>query len=99
MVPFDGHRLGLAHFRQSEEAHRFGDHSFFLNADGMRIVEPNVTALGEDRTGAPVTLAGWADETRSQRKPHAPSAPAHIVELGRREAQSGLPEPPVGKGA
>ena len=86
--------MGEDHEAYPALVNRFGDHSFFLNADGLHIVEPNVTARGEDRTGALVTLASWADETRAQLRPHAPKATAHIVELGRPEAGGGQPDPP-----
>lgn len=94
--------MGEDHEAYPALVNRFGDHSFFLNADGLHIVEPNVTGHGEDRTGALVTLAGWADETRTQLKPHAPKATAHIIELHQREAEPGRPSPPespAGKGA
>src|SRR5258708_37768940 len=39
----------------------FGDHTFFLNIDGLNVVEPNEDAVAGARTGTVVNLANWTD--------------------------------------
>lgn len=58
----------------------FGDHTFFLNADGLSIVEP---ADGNGpRTAQVVKLADWQGPERSGLVPHEPEPTDKLVELG-----------------
>jgi len=60
----------------------FGNHTFFLNGDGLHIVEPR----GPTGTGATVAnvikLASWQDEARNSLAPHEPETTDVVVELG-----------------
>jgi len=59
----------------------FGDHTFFLDTNGLNVVEPaDVTADGE--TGKVVNLANWADESLTRLAPHAPEVTEIVVVLG-----------------
>ncbi len=46
-----------------------GDHSFFLSAEGLSVVEPNPEAEG---TGAVVKIASWTSDERTELKTHEP---------------------------
>ena len=56
----------------------FGDHTFFLDGNGLNVVEPNVSA----RTGAPagtvVNVASWSDAQLTTLTPHEPE-PTEVV--------------------
>ena len=47
----------------------FGDHTFFLDSDGLSIVEPSEPENAID-FGRIVKLAAWADEARTELAPH-----------------------------
>jgi hypothetical protein len=69
----------------------FGDHTFFLDSEGVHIVEP-----AEPRSSVPagkvVKLAGWKDNSHTALTPHRPQATDIIVVLGTEEAEEGTPE-------
>jgi hypothetical protein len=52
----------------------FGDHTFFLNSDGLNVVEPNKDAAAGARAGTVVNLANWTD--------------AHLTSLALHEPES-----------
>jgi hypothetical protein len=59
----------------------FGDHTFFLDAHGLNIIEP----AGKTDTGAQtaqvVKLAGWSDGDRTSLAPHEPELTEVIIVL------------------
>ena len=69
----EGHALSL----QLEQT--FGEHTFFLNAEGLNIVEPSPS--GGD-TGRIVKLASWVDEDYTTLEPGAPEPQPGEIELG-----------------
>lgn len=58
----------------------FGDHTFFLDASGLNIVEPAGASDNGVETGKIVKLAGWSDEKRTSLAPHEP-APTDVIVL------------------
>ena len=50
----------------------FGDHTFFLNGNGLNIVEPAGTTEGGAQTAKVVKLAGWNNAERTSLVPHDP---------------------------
>jgi hypothetical protein len=51
----------------------FGDHTYFLNGDGLHIVEPSVERTdGGGQTGRVIKLASWGDAGRTTLAPHVP---------------------------
>jgi hypothetical protein len=61
----------------------FGDHTFFLDSNGLNIVEP-VEAGPETGTqpAQVVNLANWSDATLTKLTPHEPEPTDAIVDLG-----------------
>jgi hypothetical protein len=55
----------------------FGDHTFFIDSEGLSIVEPAPTDGGA-QAGKVVKLANWNDQTRTSLTPHEPE-PTDIV--------------------
>ena len=62
---------------------RFGDHTFFIDEDGLNIVEPAETNEPGKTTGIVVNLANWSDTERSALEPHTPEMTDIVVELRR----------------
>jgi|SRR5215469_6306738 len=58
----------------------FGDHTFFLDAEGLHIVEPAATKGGTPM-GVVVKLASWRDARRTSLKAHAPEPTEIMVAL------------------
>ena len=60
----------------------FGDHTFFLDSNGLNIIEP---AVGEEEGGQAanvVKLASWNDAERTSLAAHEPQPTNVIIELG-----------------
>ena len=61
----------------------FGDHTFFLDSNGLSIIEPTADAPRQDTQAARVVnLANWSDPNLTSLAPHEPEPTEAIVELG-----------------
>ena len=58
----------------------FGAHTFFLDSEGLNIVEP-VVEQNDGRRGVVVNLASWTDETKASLEPHEPESTDLVVDL------------------
>jgi len=67
----------------------FGDHTFFLDGDGLHIVEPTVPTEDGEPAGKVVKLATWQDAGRTSLAAHQPEPTDVIVELGPDEGLDG----------
>jgi len=78
---FDAQAIPDDHPVMTQLSELFGDHTFFLNTEGLNVVEPaEPTQDGE--TGQVVNLADWADETLTRLAPHPPQATDVVIVLG-----------------
>ena len=69
----------------------FGDHTFFLDSNGLNIVEPTVEATRAGTQAARVVnLANWTDADLTSLAPHEPSRPGRCCasRLGSRLRQA-----------
>jgi hypothetical protein len=61
----------------------FGDHTFFVDSNGLNIVEPtDEPAAGRTQAARVVNVANWGDENMSSLAAHEPEPTDAIVELG-----------------
>jgi hypothetical protein len=61
----------------------FGDHTFFLDSNGLNIVEPAGEGAGTGAQAARVVnVANWSDANLTKLTPHEPEPTDAIVELG-----------------
>ena len=51
----------------------FGDHTFFLDSNGLNVVEPNESTHAGAPAGTVVNLANWSDAQLTSRLPMNPS--------------------------
>lgn len=58
----------------------FGDHTFFLDQEGLHVVEMGEPA-GAGGLANVVNLASWADEERTALKLHKPEVTDTVVEI------------------
>ena len=80
---FDAQALPDSHPVVPQLNRLFGDHTFFLDSNGLNIVEP--IKAGPDTGTQPaqvVNLANWADETLTKLAPHEPEPTDAVVDLG-----------------
>src|SRR3981189_1261974 len=71
---FDAEAIPAGHPAMPQLERLFGGHTFFLDSEGLNIVEP-VEAEHHDRLLVVVcNLVSWADETKASRQPHEPEA-------------------------
>ena len=60
----------------------FGDHTFFLDSNGLNVVEPAETNKPGVATGKVVNLADWSDDKLTTLAPHPPEETDVVVVLG-----------------
>ncbi|HWX04834.1 MAG TPA: hypothetical protein VN065_03335 [Bradyrhizobium sp.] len=59
----------------------FGDHTFFLDGGGLKVLEPADAPETEAQTGEVVSLADWSDATLTRLRPHDPELTGVVVVL------------------
>ena len=59
----------------------FGDHTFFLDGNGLNVVEP-IAEAPEAQAARVVNLANWSDANLTSFAPHEPEPTGAIIELG-----------------
>ena len=59
----------------------FGDHTFFIDRDGLKVLEPTEAPDMEARAGEVVSLADWSDATLSSLKAREPEPTGVVVAL------------------
>jgi hypothetical protein len=62
----------------------FGDHTFFLNGDGLNVVELNESTRAGVPMGTVVNLANWGDTRLTSLSPHEPEPTEVVVILERK---------------
>jgi hypothetical protein len=60
----------------------FGDHTFFLDGNGLNIVELAHSTQQRVQAGKVVNLASWNDEDPPKLAPHEPEATEVVIVLG-----------------
>jgi hypothetical protein len=59
----------------------FGDHTFFLDTRGLKVLEPAGMPEKEAQSGEIVSLADWSDTTLTSLRPHEPEPTGVVVVL------------------
>jgi hypothetical protein len=62
----------------------FGEHTFFLDGNGLNIVEPAESAQAGVEAGKVVNVANWSDANLTSLAPHEPESTDIVVALGSR---------------
>jgi hypothetical protein len=57
----------------------FGDHTFFLDPNGLSVVEPNESVQASAQSGTVVNLANWSDAHLTSLAPHEPERTEIVV--------------------
>ena len=59
----------------------FGEHTFFIDQSGLKVLEPAEAPEGDGQTGEVISLADWSDAALTNLKPHEPEPTGVIVIL------------------
>lgn len=59
----------------------FGEHTYFLDRNGLNIVEPVEPEKTDGGMGVVVNIAHWADASASSLQPHVPKSTDLVVDL------------------
>lgn len=59
----------------------FGDHTFFLDGAGLKVLEPSETPETDAQTGEVVSLADWSDPSLTSLRPHEPQSTGVLIVL------------------
>jgi hypothetical protein len=59
----------------------FGDHTYFLDSNGLNIIELVEGEQSDGRLGVVVNLASWTDQSATGLQPHEPEPTEVVVEL------------------
>jgi hypothetical protein len=57
----------------------FGDHTFFLDDSGLKVLEPAEIPETDVQSSEVVSLADWSDATLTSLKPHAPEPTGTVI--------------------
>ena len=79
---FEAQPIPDSHPAVSQLKQLFGDHTFFLDGDGLSIVEPAEPVQAAVQTAKVVKLAGWKDAERTSLMPHKAEPTDVIITLG-----------------
>jgi hypothetical protein len=77
---FDAQVLPDDHPAVTQLSSLFGDHTFFLDGAGLKVLEPNETET-DAPTGEVISLADWSDATLTSLRPHEPQFTGVVVVL------------------
>ncbi len=78
---FDAQVLPDDHPAAEQLNNLFGDHTFFLDGGGLKVLEPVEAPEAEAQAGEVVSLADWSDSTLTSLKPHEPELTGVVVVL------------------
>jgi hypothetical protein len=78
---FDAQVLPDDHPAVSQLNNLFGEHTFFLDNSGLKVLEPADAPDMKAQTGEIVSLADWSDATLTSLKPHEPELTGVVVIL------------------
>jgi hypothetical protein len=81
---FDAQVLPDDHPAVTQLSDLFGDHTFFLDDSGLKVLEPTEAPDLESRAGQVVSLADWSDASLTSLKPHEPELTGVVVILESR---------------
>ncbi|WP_407152003.1 hypothetical protein [Bradyrhizobium sp. ORS 86] len=59
----------------------FGDHTFFVDRSGLKVLEPAEAPDMQGQTGEVVSLADWSDPELTSLRPHEPEPTGVLITL------------------
>ena len=78
---FDAQPIPTGHPAMPQLERLFGGHTFFLDSEGLSIVEPVEAEQNDRQRGVVVNLASWTDADKVSLQPHEPESTDLVVDL------------------
>src|SRR5712672_3627951 len=78
---FDAQVLPDDHPAVTQLNNLFGDHTFFLDSGGLKVLEPTEVPEMQAESGEVVSLADWSDASLTSLKPHEPELTGVVIVL------------------
>jgi hypothetical protein len=78
---FEAQAIPDNHPSMPELSRAFGDHTFFIDGEGLHIVEPAAEDRDGHASGQVVKVASWQDTSRTSLVAHPPEPTDVYVEL------------------
>ena len=78
---FDARAIPVTHPAVPKLSELYGDHTFFLNDNGLSIIEPVGAKDGVTSTAKVVNLASWKDANQTSLAPHNPVPTSKVIVL------------------
>ena len=78
---FDAQVLPEDHPAVTQLSSLFGDHTFFLDGSGLKVLEPSEAPETDAQTGEVVSLADWSDPSLTSLRPHEPQSTGVVIVL------------------
>ena len=82
LTQFEGEAIPDSHPVVPQLNSLFGDHTFFLDRNGLNIMEPAEAARADGQSAKVVNLASWSDGNPNRLEAHEPEPTDVIVTLG-----------------
>jgi hypothetical protein len=79
LTQMEAHVLPDDHPAVTELTNVFGDHTFFLDENGLKVLEPTEPPETGAQSGEVLSLADWTDATLTSLTPHAPEPTGTVV--------------------
>jgi hypothetical protein len=81
LTQFEAQALPENHPAVAQLNQLFGEHTYFLDGNGLHIVEPAEATDADAEKGVVVKLASWSDSSRTSLAPHPPESTDVVVVL------------------
>lgn len=78
---FEAEALPEGHPAVAQLNKMFGEHTYFLDGNGLHIVEPAKNTDSGVERGVVIKLASWSDSSRTSLAPHPPEETDCVVVL------------------
>jgi len=78
---FEAQAIPAGHPVMPQLERLFGDHTYFLDGNGLNIVEPVELEQTDGLRGVVVNLASWVDAKAESLEPHEPESTDLVVDL------------------
>lgn len=78
---FEAQALPDSHPAVAQLNQLFGEHTFFLDGNGLHIIEPAKATDSSSQRGVVIKLASWSDSSRTSLAPNPPEPTDLIVVL------------------
>jgi hypothetical protein len=85
---FEAQAIPDNHPSMPELNRTFGDHTFFLDGEGLHIVEPTAPSEEGIEAAQVMKVASWQDANRTSLVAHRPEPIDVVIELGSDNSQS-----------